>query len=202
MDGASRQLARYVDRMADLYLPTLDVMIVYRLDRFGRGGHHTPFANVGYPGVRIMESHENYDRQHQDIRVENGIHYGDVIEGVNFDYAATLTALNAATLASLAWAPGPPTNVGIEGAVRPAATLQWDPPEDRDNVAGYRVYWRLTDSPTWDHSVWVGLPDEHSQSGGRVYEHRLTGLVIDNYYFGVAAVAVDGSESTAVFPLP
>jgi len=192
VDGSSRQLARYIDYMADLYLPTLDVMLIYRLDRFGRGGHHTPFANLGYPGVRVMESHENYNRQHQDIRVENGIHYGDVLEGVNFDYAAKLTALNAASLASLAWAPGPPTDVTISGAVRPAAVLRWAPPADAGNVVGYRVYWRLTDSPTWDRSQWVG----------DVQEHRFDGLVIDNYYFGVASVAANGAESTVVFPLP
>jgi len=213
VDGSSRQLARYVDRIADLYFPTLDVMIIYRLDRFGRGGHHTPFANVGYPGVRIMESHENYDRQHQDIRVEDGIAYGDVVEGVDFDYAAKMTGLNAATMAALAWAPQPPENVRITGAVRPAASLIWDAPEDAQNVAGYRVYWRRTDSPTWDNSKWVGKPStwpgrpegeraERSGIGPNTYGYRFDGLVIDNYYFGVAAVAADGNESTVVFPLP
>ncbi len=106
VDGVSRQLARYVDRVADRYFPTLDVMMIYRLDRFGRGGHHRPFADVGFPAVRIMETNENYTRQHQDIRVEDSIAYGDVIEGVDFAYAAKLTALNAATLASLAVGPG------------------------------------------------------------------------------------------------
>ncbi len=221
VDGSSRQLARYVDRMADLYLPTLDVMMVYRLDRFGRGGHHTPFNNEGFPGVRIMETNENYDRQHQDIRDENGIHYGDVLEKVNFDYAAKLTALNAASLASLAGAPGVPTGVRATGANSAAAVLLWDAPGDAANVAGYRVYWRATDSSTWDHSRWVGLPSDwpgrqqmeaaearRAERANRdprplpVFGHRFTGLVIDNYYFGVAAVAADGSESTVVFPLP
>jgi len=221
VDGASRQLARYVDKMADLYLPTLDVMMVYRLDRFGRGGHHTPFNNEGFPGVRIMETNENYDRQHQDIRDENGIHYGDVLEKVDFDYAAKLTALNAAALASLAGAPGAPTAVRITGANSPAAVVLWDAPGDPANVAGYRVYWRATDSSTWDHSQWVGLPSDwpgrqqmeavEARRAERFnrdpqalpeFGHRFTGLVIDNYYFGVAAVAKDGSESTVVFPLP
>jgi hypothetical protein len=221
VDGSSRQLARYVDKMADLYLPTLDVMMVYRLDRFGRGGHHTPFNNEGFPGVRIMETNENYNRQHQDIRDENGIHYGDVLEKVDFDYAAKLTALNAAALASLAGAPGVPTGVRITGANSAAAVLLWDAPGDPDNVAGYRVYWRATDSPTWDHSQWVGKPSDwtgraameeaaarRAQRFNRdpqplpAYGHRFAGLVIDNYYFGVAAVAADGSESTVVFPLP
>ncbi len=203
VDGKSRQLARYVDKMADMYLPTLDVTMIYRLDRFGRGGHHTPFANEGFPAVRIMESHENYTRQHQNIRVEDGISYGDVINGVNFEYAATLTALNAATLASLAWAPGPPANVRIRGAVQPAATLMWNAPAGESPVAGYRVYWRHTDSPTWDFSLWVGKPvEEQATAAGATYGYRFDGMVIDNYYFGVAAVGEDGSESTVVFPIP
>ncbi len=192
VDGSSRQLARYVDRIADVYLPNLDVMMIYRLDRFGRGGHHRPFADVGFPGVRIMETNENYNRQHQTIRDENGIHYGDVLESVDFAYAAKLTALNAATLASIAAAPGPPQNLILSGANRPAAALQWEAPNDASNVAGYRVHWRRTDSPTWDNSRWIG----------KVNEYRFDGLIVDNYYFGVAAVAEDGSESTVVFPLP
>ncbi len=190
VDGVSRQVARYVDRIADDYFPTLDIIMIYRLDRFGRGGHHTPFANLGYPAVRIMETNENYTRQHQDIRVENGIAYGDVIEGVNFAYAAKLSALNAATLATLAWAPGPPQRTIICGAVRAHARMAWDPPSDAQNVAGYRVYWRLTDSPTWDHSSWVG----------EATQHTFEGLIIDNYFFGVAAVGIDGSEGVVVFP--
>jgi len=189
-DWTSRQLARYVDRIADRYVPGLDVTIVYRLDRFGRGGHHRPFADVGFPAVRIMETNENYDRQHQDIRTEDGIAYGDVLEGVDFDYAGKLTALNAATLAALAWAPDVPDSVRLGGAVRPAARLAWRAPADTSNLAGYRVYWRLTDSPTWDHSRWVG----------KVTEHTFAGLVVDNYYFGVAAVGRNGMESPVAFP--
>jgi len=190
VDGVSRQLARYVDRIADRYFPTLNVMMIYRLDRFGRGGHHRPFADVGFPAVRVMETNENYTRQHQDIRVEDGIAYGDVIEGVDVAYAAKLTALNAATLASLAWAPAPPRNVTISGAVQPAARLEWEPPEETSALAGYRVYYRATDSPTWDRNAWVGLATEHT----------FEGLVIDNYFFGVASVSEDGSESVVVFP--
>jgi hypothetical protein len=165
-------------------------MMIYRLDRFGRGGHHRPFADVGFPAVRIMETNENYNRQHQDIRVENGIEYGDVLEGVDFHYAAKITALNAATLASLAWAPAPPTRVLMSGANRPAASLRWEPPLDAENVAGYRVYWRLTDSPTWDNSRWVG----------DVTEFEFDGLIIDNYFFGVSSVSAGGHESVIVFP--
>lgn len=190
VDGVSRQLARYVDRMADRYVPGLDVWMIYRLDRFGRGGHHRPFADVGYPAVRIMETHENYDRQHQDIRFENGIRYGDVLEGVDFDYARKITALNAATLAALSWAPAPPRTVRLSGAGQPAAVLTWAEPEDSATVAGYRVYWRRTDSPTWDY--WRDV--------GPATRHVFTAYIVDNFFFGVASVARDGNESVVVFP--
>ena len=113
VDGPSRQLARYIDRITDEYMTNLDAIMIYRLDRFGRGGHHRPFNDEGFTGVRIMETHENYNRQHQDLREENGIKYGDVIEWVDFDYAARLTAVNALTLASLASAPEAPRNLSI-----------------------------------------------------------------------------------------
>ena len=190
VDGISRQVARYVDVMADTYVTNLDVLMVYRLDRFGRGGHHRPFADVGFPAVRIMETNENYNRQHQNIRVEDGIAYGDVIDGVDFGYAKKLTALNVATMAALSWAPGPPEAVRVCGANQASARLAWDPPADAGNVAGYRVHWRLTDSSTWDNSRWVG----------DVTQFTLEGLIIDNYFFGVVAVAADGNESVVVFP--
>jgi hypothetical protein len=190
VDGISRQLARYVDRMADRYVPGLDVWMIYRLDRFGRGGHHRPFADLGYPAVRIMETHENYNRQHQNIRVENGVAYGDVLEGVDFDYARKITALNAATLAGLSWAPSAPRTVRLGGAGQPAAVLTWAAPEDSANVAGYRVYWRRTDSPTWD--FWA--------DAGAVLRYVFTGRIVDNFFFGVASVARDGNESVVVFP--
>ena len=101
LTGISRQLARYVHAITEQYMPQMNPMMIYRLDRFGRGGHHRPFNDLGFAGVRIMEAHENYNRQHQDIRTENGIAYGDVIEGVNFDYAKKLTAVNAITLAGI-----------------------------------------------------------------------------------------------------
>ena len=189
VDGPSRQLARYVAGTADAYIPNLDPIMIYRLDRFGRGGHHRPFNDQGFAAVRIMETHENYTRQHQNIRTENGIAYGDVIEGVDFDYAATMTALNAAVLAQLAWAPPSPAEVRIGGAVRPSTTLQWEAVGD-PRPAGYKVYWRDTTAPRWQNSRWVG----------NVTEFTLEGLVIDNYLFGVAAVGSDGNESVIAFP--
>lgn len=190
VDGPSRQLARYVYRTTQTYLPQLDPMMVYRLDRFGRGGHHTPFNNAGFPAVRLMETNENYNRQHQDIRTENGVQYGDVIEGVNFDYAARLTGANVAALASLGWAPAAPTDVALGGGVQPAAKLRWKPGSSR-NLLGHKIYYRLTTEPQWTHSVWVPAGTN---------EYTMTGLVVDNYYFGVAAVSRDGNESLVQFP--
>lgn len=192
VDGPNRNLARYIDRMADRYIPNLDVMMVYRLDRFGRGGDHRAFNDAGFPGVRIVETLENYDRQHQDLRTENGRAYGDVIEGVDFPYAAKVTALNVVSLAALASAPPPPADVAISGAVTADTTLKWSRPtaEKAPNLAGYRIYWRLTTEPQWTHSRWVG----------DVTEFTLKNMIIDNWFFGVAAVASDGTESPVVFP--
>ena len=190
VDSPSRNLARYVKAQGDQYLTNLDIMMIYRLDRFGRGGHHRPFNDLGIPGIRIMETHEHYDRQHQDLRVENGIEYGDVMSGVDADYAAKLTALNAITLAGMAGAPPFPANVEATGAVEPSAKLTWETPENGDNLAGYRVHWRLTTAPEWTHSRFIG----------KVNEWTFENLVIDNYYFGVSAVAKDGSETPVVFP--
>lgn len=202
VDGVSRQLARYVARITDMYLTNLRAIMIYRLDRFGRGGHHRPFNDAGFAGVRIMETHENYTRQHQDLRVEDGIHYGDVIEGVNFDYARKLTAVNIASLAALAWAPPQPAEVAIAGAVRPAATLRWLQ-VDSPLVAGYKLYWRETTAPQWQKSRWVGAGNAcsfESPAGDACREHTLDGLVIDNFLFGVAAVGHDGNESVVAFP--
>ena len=192
VDSPSRNLARYIDLIADRYIENLDTMVIYRLDRFGRGGHHRPFNDLGYPGVRIMETNENYNRQHQDLRTEDGIKYGDTIDGVNFDYAAKLTALNATSLASMAWAPNPPINVSIKGAVQPSTTLSWDALDTKQNphLAGYKIYWRYTDAPQWQFSRFVG----------DVTSFTLDNVVIDNYFFGLASVSKDGFESPVVFP--
>ncbi|MEG3659722.1 M28 family metallopeptidase [Arenibacter palladensis] len=187
VDGISRQLARYVYKNVKTYMPEMNPMMIYRLDRFGRGGHHRPFNDLGYAGIRIMEAHENYTQQHQDIRVENGIAYGDVLEHVNFDYAKKLTSVNAINLASLAWAPPAPKEVSIGGIVEPSAKFQWS---KVTGAIGYKIYWRDTTSPTWDHSRFVG----------DVSEFTLEGVVLDNFFFGVSAVGKDGFESVVVFP--
>ena len=189
VDSPSRNVARYIDRLADRYFENLDVMMIYRLDRFGRGGHHRPFNEVGFPAVRIMETNEHYHRQHQDIRTDKGIAYGDVLSGVDFDYAKRVTALNVLTLAALASAPAPPHAVTIEGQVSPHTTLRWQPVA---GAMGYRVYWRLTTEANWTFSRWVGSQNVAT----------LENVVIDNYIFGVASVSAEGFESPVVFPGP
>ena len=187
VDGISRQLARHIHKQVKKYMPEMNPMLIYRLDRFGRGGHHRPFNDAGFAGVRIMEAHENYTQQHQDIREEGGIAYGDVLEHVNFDYAAKLTAVNAISLASLAWAPTPPETVALGGAVAPAATFSWDAVP---GAVGYKIYWRDTTSPTWDMS----------RNVGNVTSFTLKGMVVDNYFFGVSAVGQNRKESVVKFP--
>jgi len=186
VDGISRQLARYIHKSVKTYMPEMNPMMIYRLDRFGRGGHHRPFNDLGFAGIRIMEAHENYTQQHQDIRTENGIAYGDTFEHVNFNYAKKLTAVNAITMANLAWAPASPKEVAIGGIVEAAVKLKWS---KVDGAKGYKIYWRDTISPTWDHSRYV----ENT-------EFSLDGIVIDNFFFGVAAVGENGHESVVVFP--
>ncbi len=188
VDGISRQLARYIHKTVQTYMPEMNPMMIYRLDRFGRGGHHRSFNDLGFAGIRIMEAHENYNRQHQDIRTENGIEYGDVVEGVNFDYAAKLTAVNAINLASIAWAPPAPSQVAIGGIVEPSTKLKWE--KVTGDVAGYKIYWRDTTSPVWQYSRFVG----------DVSEFKLEGIVIDNFFFGVGAVGKNGHESLVSFP--
>ncbi|TXD48799.1 M28 family peptidase [Polaribacter sp. IC073] len=186
VDGISRQLARYIHKNVQTYMPEMNPMMIYRLDRFGRGGHHRPFNDLGFAGIRIMEAHENYTQQHQDIRTENGIAYGDTFEKVNFPYAKKLTAVNAINLASLAWAPAAPKEVFIGGIVEANVKLKWSKVA---GAKGYKIYWRDTTSPTWDHARYI-----------EATEFTLDGIVIDNFFFGVAAVGENGHESVVVFP--
>ena len=187
VDGVSRQLARYVYQKTKTYMPEMNPMLIYRLDRFGRGGHHRPLNDKGFAGIRIMEAHENYNQQHQDLRTENGVLYGDRIQHVDFDYAAKLTAVNTINLAALAWAPPAPKEVAIGGIVAPSAVLRWSA------VAGavaYKIYWRDTTSPTWEFSRVVTDATECT----------LEGIVVDNYFFGVAALGPEGHQSVVAFP--
>ncbi|WP_297515326.1 M20/M25/M40 family metallo-hydrolase [uncultured Caulobacter sp.] len=189
VDSPSRNLARYMDSLADRYLTNFDVKMVYRTDRFGRGGDQVPMLEAGYPAVRVTEAVENYDHQHQDLRTENGKFYGDTIEGVDFAYLAQVTRLNLVTLASLASAPKPPLDVKIAGAVGADTKVSWAP---TPGAAGHRVWWRATTEPTWTFSRWV-------PAGETV---TLKDVVIDDYFFGVSSISADGWESPVVYPGP
>lgn len=187
VDSPSRNLARYLDGLADRYLTNFDVVMVYRTDRYGRGGDQVPLLEAGYPAVRVTEAAENYDRQHQDLRVENGRPYGDVIEGVDFAYLAQVTRLNTVAMASLASAPPPPSGVRIEGAVSPDTKVSWTA---TPGAAGHRVWWRGTTDPTWRYSRWA-------PTGASAV---LKDVVIDDWFFGVSSVTANGWESPVVFP--
>ena len=189
VDGNSRQLARFIYNSTKKYLPELNPDLVYRLDRFGRGGHHRPFNDLGFAGVRIMESNENYNRQHQDIRFENNINYGDVVSGVNFEYAKKLTAVNAINLALLGWSPPPPKNLKIGGIVEPSVKFKWDSSENND-IIGYKIYWRKTSSPNWEYSKLID----------KISEYTLEGIIIDNFLFSVVSINSKGFESIYQFP--
>ncbi|HEY8615682.1 M28 family peptidase [Phenylobacterium sp.] len=187
VDSPSRQVARYLDGLADRYLTNFDVVMVYRTDRFGRGGDQVRMLEAGYPAVRVTEATENYNRQHQDLRTEKEIRYGDTLDGVDFPYLAQVTRLNILGLAALAAAPAPPTGVDISGAVTADTTVKWTPAPD---AAAYRVWWRGTTDPTWRYSRVVPPTGEA----------KLTGVNIDDWFFGVSAVGRDGHESPVVFP--
>lgn len=187
VDSSSRNLARYIERIGNDYLPDFRVRMIYRTDRYGRGGDQVPFLQAGYPAVRVTEAHENYTRQHQDLRSEGGVNYGDTIDGIDFRYLARVTALNAISMAALGRAPAPPTGVGIEGALATDTTLHWN---KVPGAAGYRVHWRDTTAAQWQHARAVG------DSATTVIRN----VVIDDWFFGVSAVSADGYESPVVFP--
>ena len=189
VDSSSRNLARFVDGLADRYLANFDVEMIYRTDRYGRGGDQVEMLRHGFPAVRISEGAENYDRQHQDLRNENGVEYGDTIEGVDFDYLGQVARLNIVAMAALGNAPASPLGVAIEGAVKPDTTVKW---QAVPGAAGYRVWWRSTTAPQWTHSRWAGTATELV----------LPGIVIDDFFFGVSAVSAEGYESPVVFPGP
>jgi Zn-dependent M28 family amino/carboxypeptidase len=187
VDSPSRNLARTMSSLADAYLPDLRVRMIYRTDRFGRGGDQVELLKAGFPAVRVSESREDYTHQHQDLRTENGVRYGDTIAGIDFHYLARVTALNAITMAALSRAPAPPTGVAIEGAVSDDTTVHWN---KVPGAAGYRVHWRDTTAPQWQYERAVGDVD-HAV---------LRDVVIDDWFFGVSSVSADGYESPVVFP--
>jgi Zn-dependent M28 family amino/carboxypeptidase len=187
VDSPSRQLARFMDGMANDYLGNFKVTMVYRTDRFGRGGDQNEMLKAGFPAVRVTEANENYTRQHQDLRTEKGIKYGDVLEGVDFAYLANVTRLNIVSMAALANAPAPPGGVDISGAVSADTTVKWKPAPD---AVRYRLWWRSTTDPQWRYSR------EAAPTGQAV----LKDINIDDWFFGVSAIGADGWESPVVFP--
>jgi len=189
VDSPSRNLARFIGGLAEDYLKDFSVRMVYRTDRYSRGGDQVPMLAEGYPAVRFTEAIENYTREHQDVRVENGVRYGDVIDAVDFDYLAQVARLNAVTMAALAMAPAPPAQVRTEGAVSMDTTVSW---VAVPGAAGYRVWWRDTTAPKWSDSRFV--KDATSL--------LLKDVNIDDWFFGVASVSSDGYESPVEFPGP
>ncbi len=191
-DSASRQLARFVKEQSDRYVKNFGAWMIYRRDRYGRGGDHIPFVERGFAGVRFTESDEDYTHQHQNVRTEGGVFYGDTPEFVDFDYTANVARVNLAALASLASAPGKPKNVGIvTGGLTNDTVLKWDANTDVD-LAGYELVWRDTTSAEWTNSVPVG----------NVITYTAKGMSKDNYFFGIRSVDKDGNKSPVVYPRP
>ncbi len=188
-DSASRNVARYAKDVAERYMPNWTVALVYRLDRFGRGGDHSAFNALGFPAVRFTENAEDYRHQHQDLRTDGGVEYGDTIAHVDFAYLGKVAATNALAAASMASAPPPPTNVKIAGAVEPDTKLSWTVAPGSP-AAGYRVHWRDTTEAAWSHS----------RDAGNNAGVTLTDIAIDDFVFGVASVSAEGFESPIVFP--
>jgi len=191
-DGPSRQLARYIKEAAERYLNNFEVTLVFRRDRYGRGGDHNAFLQRGYPAVRFTEPNEDFTRQHQRVREEDGVKYGDVIEMVDFPYIAQVARVNAAAMASMALAPASPSGVSFKSSRQEYnTTLTWKPNAEPD-VAGYRVVWRETYQPFWQRGVDVG----------NVNEYVMKVLSKDDYFFAVQAIDKDGNASSPSFPKP
>ncbi|MDB5262137.1 MAG: peptidase [Adhaeribacter sp.] len=190
-DSRSRQLARYMKETGERYIPQLEVVLNYRTDRFLRGGDHTPFSQAGFTAVRVCEMNENYQYQHQNVRAENGIKYGDFPEHVDFEYLRKNTALNAATLANLASAPYPPENAGVVTSNLTNKTeLRWEAPKKGRKPAGYYILMRETSAPMWEKKIFV------------TGTTTLLPYSKDNYFFGIQAVDAEGHESLPVLPKP
>lgn len=189
-DSPSRQLARYIKMVTNQYVEQLDIKLIYRNDRFLRGGDHTPFSQNGFTAIRFCEMNENFDHQHQTVRKENGIQYGDLPEFMDFEYMKKVACSNLATLSNLAWSPKAPKNVGIEvKEVTNFSVLNWNKPEGKP-IYGYNILIRETSSPIWEKSIFV--KDTKSEIP---YSK-------DNYFFAVQSVDELGHSSLPIFPVP
>ena len=189
-DSPSRQLARYIKTVTNQYVEQLDINLVYRNDRFLRGGDHTPFSQNGFTAIRFCERNENYNQQHQNLRTENNIKYGDLPEFMDFEYLRKITCSNLATFSNLAWSPKAPTDVGIEVKdLTNFSTLVWIAPKGKA-VYGYNILIRETATPNWENAIFVkDLKAEIPYSK-------------DNYFFAIQAVDELGHSSLPIFPLP
>lgn len=191
-DSPSRQLARYIKEVSERYLNNFEVTLVFRRDRYGRGGDHIPFLQRGFAAVRFTEPNEDFTRQHQNVREENGIKYGDVFEMIDPDYIAQVARVNAAALASMALAPASPAGVRFRSGRQEYDTyITWEKSKEPD-VIGYQIVWRETYQPFWQRSVLTS----------NVNEFTLKRLSKDDYFFAVQAVDKDGNVSVPSFPRP
>ena len=191
-DSPARQLARYIKATGERYVPKMNVDLIYRRDRYLRGGDHFPFLDAGYAAVRMTEPNEDFHHQHQNVRVENGVQFGDLPEFVDFAYTAEVARVNAAALASLATGPAAPAEVLMENLVLDNnTTFRWAASAEPD-VAGYRVVWRETTAPFW----------QKSEDVGKVTRTTIYGVSKDNVVFGLQALDKDGNASVVTFPKP
>jgi hypothetical protein len=188
-DSTSRHFARFIRDGVRTWLPETRARLVYRLDRFGRGGDHIPFFEKNMPAVRITESNENYRRQHQNVRKENGVEYGDLPQYVSPRYMKLTASMNAIALYTAATAPAAPKNVKVAGAVTDDTTLTWDAGTDAD-LAGYEIVVRETTADEWEKVIPIG----------NVHTYTLTGYPIDNVFFGLRAIDKDGNRSPVRTP--
>ncbi len=188
-DGPSRSLMRYADNVAEKNAALgLDVFGVRRPDRFSRGGDHLPALELGFPAIRFTVGVEHYHHQHQDLRTENGVDYGDTVDKMDFAYLAKVAALNVATATALSAAPPAPASATLGGAVSSDTQVKWTPV---GGATGYRIYWRKADTPNWMDKVDV--------AGATTAETTLKGVIVDDHFVGVAALDAEGDESTITF---
>lgn len=191
-DSPSRQLGRHVKEIGERYVSNFKVNIVQRRDRYLRGGDHIPFLERGYPALRFTEPNEDFRHQHQDVRSENGVQFGDLPEFVDYEYTARVARVNGAALAALALAPAAPQKLGMTAITLENDTvLHWEANREPD-LRGYRVVWRETTAAQWQDAIFVG----------NVTQYTAKGLSKDNYFFGVQAVDQDGNISVASYPVP
>lgn len=189
-DGSARQFARYLKEVGERYVDQLDVKLIYRRDRYLRGGDHTPFSQQGFTGIRVTEMNEDFNRQHQDVRKENGVDYGDLPDFVDYNYTQKVARMNLSALANLTLAPREPQNVGVvTSQLTNKTTLKWEAPKGEKPV-GYYVVMRETSSPAWERKFFV------SDTTATLNYSK------DNYFFGVQSVDAEGHESLVVIPKP